>query len=93
MAFVLQNYNTQDTYNPQLGQIIGRGRSLLVLVTGASVYVSLQEDQRGIRPGNGTWSADILLPAGHYTWQRRLMAARVKSAVPGISALVTMELA
>ena len=93
MAFVLQNYTTQDTYNPRVGQVVGRARSLLVIVTGASVYVSLQEDKRGERPGDGTWGTDILLPAGHYTWTRRLMAARVRSAIAGVPALVTMELA
>lgn len=88
MSRIVSNYFTQDTYTAQ-GTADTRGSRVQVTIHNAAIYIQWQ-DHGYKRPGSGFYNQEILLPPGAYVMHRRLEGVRVRSAVTGQQAMVTL---
>lgn len=88
MSRIVSNFYTSDTYT-QNGTADTRGNKFVLTVHGAAVYAQWQEAGYK-RPGSGFWTPEVLFIPGTYTYHIPIEGVRVRSAITGLQALVTI---
>jgi hypothetical protein len=88
---VLNNVTTQDSYVPDTELFCEGAVKLNVQVFNAAIYYSYRPRTRQHPIQSGSWSPEVILGPGVYLLARRAEAIRVRSAVTGKPAQVTIE--
>lgn len=89
MAWVLSNIQTSDGYTAASTSDQMEAYHVTLLINNAAVYVQRQPMQGNMATVG--YELEALYPPGFYSLTRNLAAIRVRSAVPGQPALVTIE--
>lgn len=91
MSVALNNVATQDRYTNETTLICEDATKLNIQIFNAAIYYQYLPRTR-LHPGlSGFWSAETLLGPGIYLFARNAQAIRVRSAVTGKPAQVTIE--
>lgn len=92
MAYALNNVTTSDDYTTEATLECSGSVQLDIIVANAAVYYSYAVRSRNGLSGSAVvFGPDIFLPPGMYTRARPAEAVRVRSAVAGEPAQVSIE--
>lgn len=93
MSFGLNNYGTQDNYTPEGTLTFPAVARVNVEVTTQPIFYQLQAARgRGTKAENdGAWMPEIFLSPSFRSLSRRCTGIRVRSAVTGAPAGVTID--
>jgi hypothetical protein len=86
MSVALNNVTTGDRYSdPTTLRAPGSAR-LTMHVRNAAIYYELGQGREGV-----SWRESVFMPPGTFSGARRFDAVRVRSAVAGVPAQVTID--
>ena len=91
MSESLNNVTTADGYTSANTLTCEGSTSQQVFVTGAAVYYEEAKRDIGYAGQAVPFESEVFLPPGYYNWSRPMERFRVRSAVPGKPAQVTIN--
>lgn len=87
----LNNVTTTDDYTEASRVDQPETVKINIYVANASVFVQMSDPAPGLQHSDA-WRQEVFYSPGHYNFARKINGARVRSAVAGTPAQVTIEL-
>jgi len=89
--YALNNVSTADTYTQANTLVCPQTIKVNLIIANNAALVQMADPSPGIVGGAGAFRPEVFMPPGYYNLARRVEQVRVKSAVTGKAAQITIE--
>jgi hypothetical protein len=89
--YALNNVTTQDNYTQGTTLVCPQTIKVNITIANAAAFVQMADPSPGIVGGGGAFRPELFMPPGYYNMTRRVEQVRVRSALAGAPAQVTIE--